>query len=91
VGGEAGCQPACASTDECPVGDVCANDSCMRPAGGDAGCALCDHRDGGAQAGPDAATVAPPLPKSGCGCQPTGAAAPLLPLLLLLAFRRRTR
>ena len=91
-GNASACKPACRNDDDCPVGIQCVSGSCMRAAGNDGGCTLCDDRDGSLPAGPDAAAPLPP-PPSGCGCS-TGDAASALLLGCLFLFvpmlRRRS-
>ncbi|MGI5862890.1 MAG: matrixin family metalloprotease [Myxococcales bacterium] len=92
MGESGGCMPPCESSDECPIGQRCVSGSCLRGPQPDAGCALCDDRDGGLPPLPaaDASSAEPSLPPSGCGCSSTpGALLAGLFGLLLAPLRRR--
>ncbi|MBI5549034.1 MAG: hypothetical protein HY901_34555 [Deltaproteobacteria bacterium] len=93
-GSVTGCKPVCETHEDCPVGTVCTLGSCLRRAGRDAGCSLCDDRDAAQPPGTDAAQPLPP-PPSGCGCGVQGGAGTatgiLAAALLGAALRRRTR
>lgn len=86
-----GCLPACVQETDCPVGQSCLSGSCLRPTGPDAGCALCDGRDGGLPpvSRPDASEDGAQLPPQGCGCSAGGLSPALLALAPLVFGRRR--